>query len=285
VEKEKKSKTFYKRLRNKYRLVVLNDETFEEKISLKLSRLNVFLVLTTVALMLIGSTILLIAFTPLREYIPGYASTELRRKAVELTLRTDSIELVLAANERYLQNINNVIAGRPLDDLTLKVTDTAEATGDLTPKISEADSSLRQIVEEEERFNISNKPDAGLLNISFMAPVKGVISSSFNKTENHFGVDITAGKNTPIKACMTGSVVFADWTTQSGYVVIVQHSKEIVSVYKHCSALLKKQGDYVQTGEAIAIIGNSGEHSTGPHLHFELWHLGNPVNPESYVSF
>jgi murein DD-endopeptidase MepM/ murein hydrolase activator NlpD len=235
--------------------------------------------------MLIGSTILLIAFTPLREYIPGYASTELRRKAVELTLRTDSIELVLAANERYLQNINNVIAGRPLDDLTLKVSDTAEATGNLTPKISEADSSLRQIVEEEERFNISNKPDAGLLNISFMAPVKGVISSSFNKTENHFGVDITARKNTPIKACMTGTVVFADWTTQSGYVVIVQHSKEILSVYKHCSALLKKQGDYVQTGEALAIIGNSGEHSTGPHLHFELWHLGNPVNPESYISF
>jgi len=285
VEKEKKSNAFYKRLRNKYRLVVLNDETFEEKISLKLSRLNVFLVLTTVALMLIGSTILLIAFTPLREYIPGYASTELRRKAVELTLRTDSIELVLAANERYLHNINNVIAGRPLDDLTLKVNDTAEATGDLAPKISEADSSLRQIVEEEERFNISNKPDAGLLNISFMAPVKGVISSSFNKTENHFGVDVTAGKNTPIKACMTGTVVFADWTTQSGYVVIVQHSKEILSVYKHCSALLKKQGDYVQTGEAIAIIGNSGEHSTGPHLHFELWHLGNPVNPESYISF
>ena len=285
MEKERKSRTLYKRLRNKYRLVVLNDETFEEKISLKLSRLNVFLVLTTVSLLLIGSTILLVAFTPLREYIPGYASTELRRKAVELTLRTDSLEHVLASNERYLRNINNVIAGRELDDLTADANDTATATGDLSPKISEADSSLRQIVEEEERFNISSKPDAGLLNISFMAPVKGLISSTFNKTETHYGCDVTPGKNTPIKACMTGTVVFADWTTKAGYVVMVQHTKEIISVYKHCSALLKKQGDYVQTGEAIAIIGNSGEHSTGPHLHFELWHQDNAVNPENYISF
>lgn len=285
MEKEKKPKTLYKRLRNKYRLVVLNDETFEEKVSLKLSRLNVFLVLTTAALLLIGSTILLIAFTPLREYIPGYASTELRRKAVDLTLRTDSIEQVLAANARYLRNINNILAGRPLDDFMTVASDTNKATGDLNPELSEADSSLREIVEEEERFNIANKPDAGLMNISFMAPVKGLISSPFNKNETHFGVDITSGKNTPIKSCMAGTVIFADWTSQAGYIVLIQHTKEITSVYKHCSALLKKQGDYVQTGEAIAIIGNSGEHSTGPHLHFELWHQGNPVNPESYMAF
>lgn len=282
---EKRKKQLLKRLRNKYRLVVLNDETFEEKISLKLSRLNVFLVLTTVALMLIGSTILLVAFTPLREYIPGYASTELRRKAVELTLKTDSIEQVLAYNQRYLSNIQNVINGNPVDPIDRDITDSTNVEGSLDPTVSEADSSLRKLVEEEERFNISDNPNKGLISFSFMAPVKGLVTSSFDQNQNHFGVDVTARKNTPIKACMAGTVIFADWTTETGYVMIVQHTKEILSVYKHCSALLKTQGGYVQTGEAIAIIGNSGENTSGPHLHFELWHEGNAVNPESFISF
>ena len=282
---EKKQKGFFKRLRNKYRLVVLNDETFEEKVSLKLSRLNVFLVLTTVAVLLIGSTILLVAFTPLREYIPGYASTELRRKAVELTVRTDSLQQVLAYNERYLKNIQNIINGKPVDPIDRDITDSTKVQGDLTPNVSDADSSLRKFVEEEDRFNIANKPNASLVNFSFIAPVKGLISSGYNVNESHYGVDVTSRKNTPIKSCMSGTVVFADWTTKAGYVVVVQHAQEILSVYKHCSALLKKEGDFVQTGQAIAIIGNSGEHTSGPHLHFELWHEGNPVNPESYIPF
>lgn len=272
-------------MRNKYRLVVLNDETFEEKVSLKLSRLNVFLVLSTAAIMLIGSTILLVAFTPLREYIPGYSSTELRRNSLKLAYQTDSLQQVLAYNEKYLANIKNIINGKPEDPMDLDLTDSSAATGELNPTISEADSSLRQIVEEEERFNVGSNPNASLLNLSFIAPVKGLITSSFNKNDNHFGVDITARKNTPIKASMNGTVVFADWTTEAGYVILIQHNDELISAYKHCSALLKKSGDYVQTGEAIAIIGNSGEHSTGPHLHFELWHEGNPVNPENFISF
>jgi len=285
VEKQKKQKTLYKRLRNKYRLVVLNDETFEEKVSLKLSRLNVFLVLSTIAILLIGTTILFVAFTPLREYIPGYASTELRRTSLKLAHQTDSLQQVLAYNEQYLVNIKNIINGKPVDPIDQDLSDSVATTGELNPKVSEADSSLRQIVEEEEQFNVGNRPDANLLNLSFIAPVKGLISSSYNKNENHFGVDITAAKNTPIKAAMMGTIVFADWTTEAGYVVLIQHNDDLISAYKHCSALLKKPGDYVQTGEAIAIIGNSGEHTSGPHLHFELWHLGNPVNPENYIAF
>lgn len=285
VEKAKKQKNLYKRLRNKYRLVVLNDETFEEKVSLKLSRLNVFLVLSTAAILLIGSTILLVAFTPLREYIPGYSSTELRRTSLKLAYQTDSLQRVLVYNEKYLANIQNILNGKPVDPVGLQASDSATTTGELNPRISEADSSLRQIVEEEERFNVSSNTNANLLNLSFIAPIKGLITSSFNTNENHFGVDITSRKNTPIKASMNGTVIFADWTTEAGYVIFIQHSDELISAYKHCSALLKKTGDYVQTGEAIAIIGNSGEHTSGPHLHFEMWHEGNPVNPESFISF
>lgn len=281
----KQEKNLVKRLRNKYRLVILNDETFEEKVSLKLSRLNVFLVVTIASIILVGGTIFLIAFTPLREYIPGYASTELRRKAVELNWKTDSLEYQLALNERYFENIRNIINGNPIDPVIHTSSDSAKVTGELNPEISSADSSLRVMVEEEERFNITNSPDESLVNFSFMAPVKGLLTGTFDKSLKHYGVDVTAKKNTPIKASLGGSVVFSEWTSESGYVIIIQHTKELLSVYKHNSALLKRVGDYVQTGEAIAIIGNSGENSTGPHLHFELWHRGNPVNPQNYISF
>jgi murein DD-endopeptidase MepM/ murein hydrolase activator NlpD len=281
----KKTKTVISRLRNKYRLVVLNDETFEEKVSLKLSRLNVFLVLTIASILLVGSTILLVAFTPLREYIPGYASTELRRATLDLTLKTDSLETQLAYSTQYLANIKNIINGNPVDPTSEHVSDSAGTTGTLDPGISAADSTLRKTVEEEERFNISNTPDQNLAGFSFMAPVKGLLTSTFDKALPHYGVDVTSKKNTPIKSCLAGTVIFAEWTTETGYVMIVQHGRELISVYKHCSALLKKPGNYVQTGQAIAIIGNSGETSTGPHLHFELWHQGNPVNPQNYISF
>lgn len=281
----KKSKAVIKRWRNKFRLVVLNDETFEEKISLKLSRLNVFLVLTIASILLVGSTILLIAFTPIREYIPGYASTELRRKAVLLTVRADSLESQLRYNNWYIENIRNVLNGKPMDPIDLNDADTIPVEGNMTPGVSEADSSLRNLVEEEERFNISNSPDQNLARFSFMAPVKGLLTSTFDAGQQHYGVDITANKNTPIKACLAGTVIFAEWTSETGYVLVVQHNKELISIYRHCSALLKNVGDLVQTGQAIAIIGNSGENSTGPHLHFELWHRGNPVNPQNYIAF
>lgn len=281
----KKSKNVIRRWRSKFRLVVLNDETFEEKISLKLSRLNVFLVFTIAAILLVGTTILIVAFTPIKEYIPGYASTDLRRKSVQLALKADSLDRHLANTQWYFQNVQNIINGLPIDPMESVEVDTTPVSGDMSPSPSAADSTLRNFVEEEDKFNIANAPDQNLARFSFMAPVKGLLTSTFNAGQNHFGVDVTAKKNTPIKSCLTGTVLFADWTTETGNVIIIQHNKELISIYRHCSALLKKPGDLVQTGQAIAIIGNSGENSTGPHLHFELWHQGNPVNPENYISF
>lgn len=277
----------FEKLRNKYRLVILNDDTFEEKISFKLSRLNVFILFGLGALVLIAGTTLLIAFTPLREYIPGYASTRLRRQAFELSGKTDSIENQLAYTERYLQNLRNIISGKPaeswLDSSRANPVDISRV--DLG--IAEEDSLLRVQIEREERYNLGGQEPRyqGLSNVAFFTPVKGVVSNPYDSKNNHLAVDVVAKENEPIKSCLDGMVVFAQWTTQTGHVLIVQHSNDLLSVYKHNSALLKEQGDFVRAGEVIAIIGNSGELTTGPHLHFELWHRGNPVNPQNYIAF
>lgn len=282
-EKEKRSKRIVIKLKNKYRLVILNDDTFEEKLSLKLSRLNVFLVFGTLAIVLIVLTSLLIAFTPLREYIPGYASTSLRREAFQLNLKTDSIETQLAYQHKYLENIKRIMNGEDPEEIEIMDTSGVTSTIDLNTHISESDSLLRAYVENEDRFNLGKKTE--LSNFSFFAPVKGIISGNYDVKTDHFAVDVVAAKNSAIKSCLDGTVILSQWTTETGYVIIVQHRENLLSVYKHNSALLKKQGDAVRAGEAIAIIGNSGEQSTGPHLHFELWYEGIPVNPENYISF
>ncbi|MDZ7845624.1 MAG: M23 family metallopeptidase [Owenweeksia sp.] len=274
------------KLRNKYRLVILNDETFEEKLSLKLSRLNVFFIVGFLMIFLIISTTLLIAFTPIREYIPGYSSTALRRKAFDLALATDSIEQQLAYNERYLLNIRNIVEGKPM----INFADTAMSDSlidvELNKNITKEDSMLRAYVEEEERFNISqmetgNKP----ANLSFFTPVKGLITSAFDPQEDHLGIDIVAKADEVIKAAQEGIVIFSGWTAETGYVIILRHAGGFISAYKHNSSLMKEQGEIVKAGEPLAIIGNSGEYTSGPHLHFELWYEGNPVNPENYISF
>lgn len=284
MTKEEKKKARIEKLRNKYRLVILNDDTFEEKISLKLSRLNVFLVATLSILLLIGLTTLLIAFTPLREYIPGYASTELRRQAIELAYTTDSLESRIEIQQQYLDNIQRILRGDTLETTPLADTNVTVAATPLDQAITPADSALRALADEEDRFNLPSGSD-DISTFTFFAPVKGLVSGIYDPQVDHQAVDVVAPKNTPVKACLNGVVLFAGWTVETGHVIIVQHTENLISVYKHNSALLKRQGDAVRSGEALAIIGNSGEQSTGPHLHFELWHNGIPVNPQNYISF
>ena len=285
-EKDPNQKTLGKKLRNKYRLVILNDDTFEEKLSLKLSRLNVFFVVGFLFIFLITATTLLISLTPLREYIPGYSSTALRRKAFELSLATDSLERQLNYNQRYLLNIRNIIEGKPVLNFEDTAISDSIVKAELNKSVSKEDSMLRLMVEEEEQFNIaSGSGNSQLKNLSFFSPIKGLITNHFNPRENHLGLDVVAKKNEVIKSCQDGIVVFSEWTSETGYTIIIQHRGNFISVYKHNSSLLKEQGENVKAGEPIAIIGNSGELTTGPHLHFELWYDGNPVNPENYISF
>ena len=286
AEKTSGFKQLIEKLRNKYRLVILNDETFEEKLSLKLSRLNVFFIVGFLIIFLIISTTLLIAFTPLREYIPGYSSTALRRKAFELALKSDSLQNQINYNERYLINIRRIVEGKALINLADSAGSDSILEVELNRKISREDSILRAYVEEEERFNIAQIEEKGVgFRFSFYAPVKGLVTNGFNVSEGHLGVDIVSDKNEVIKAAQDGIVIFSGWTAETGYVLIIQHPGELVSAYKHNSSLIKVAGQSVEAGEPIAIIGNTGEFTTGPHLHFELWYQGNPVNPEDYISF
>jgi murein DD-endopeptidase MepM/ murein hydrolase activator NlpD len=292
MAKEKEKKTNLRnRLRVKYRLVVMNEETFKERASLLLTPLNVIVFGGSLAIFLIVLVTYIIAFTPLREYIPGYADTNLRLQVYENTLRTDSLERELAMKDLYLKNINMIIAGETPEQEAHEP-DTSKDYASIEFKQSEQDSLLRAMVEKEERFNIQNisfsatqSMETNIRDLFFFAPIKGDITAGFDTKEKHYAVDVVAKENEPIKACLDGTVIFSSWTYDSGHVIAVQHSSNLTSFYKHCSVLLKKTGESIKAGEVLAVVGNSGELTTGPHLHFELWFNGRPVNPEDYIVF
>lgn len=287
AKKEHKRKEIKRKLLHKYRLVILNESTFEEKISFKLSRLNVFVTGSLFIIALIGLTTLLIAFTPLREYIPGYSSTKLKRQATELTYQTDSLVRTLNYTNRYLENIRLVLKG-DIENTEINRDSLFEqfkldpSTIDLTP-IRE-DSLLRAEVALEDKYNLFERAN-GNTNLVLFSPVSGTLSQTYDVEKKHYAVDVVAPKDTPVKAIANGTVIFSEWTTETGYVIILEHKDGLLSVYKHNGSLNKNQGDVVRVGEVIASVGNTGELTTGPHLHFELWSNGNPVNPMDYIDF
>ncbi|NER09918.1 Murein DD-endopeptidase MepM and murein hydrolase activator NlpD, contain LysM domain [Muriicola jejuensis] len=286
-KKGKKRKEIKRKLLHKYRLVILNESTFEEKISFKLSRLNVFITGTLFIIVLIALTTLLIAFTPLREYIPGYSSTRLKQQATELTYKTDSLVNVLQYTNRYLDNIRMVLRGDVENNEINRDSLFAQfkidpSTVDLTP-IRE-DSILRAQVALEDKYNLFQRSINGGSPVLF-SPVSGVVSQDYDPKKKHFAVDIAAERDAPVKAVANGTVIFSEWTVGTGYVIIMEHEEGLISVYKHNGSLSKDQGDIVKAGEVIASVGNTGELTTGPHLHFELWNNGSPVNPSDYIDF
>lgn len=287
AKKVKKRKEIKQKLLHKYRLVILNESTFEEKISFKLSRMNVFVTGSLFIIGLIGFTILLIAFTPLREYIPGYSSTKLKRQATELTYRTDSLVATLNYTNRYLENIRKVLRGDIENneinrDSLFDQYKLDPSTIDLTP-IKE-DSLLRAQVALEDKYNLFERNINNPGQVLF-SPLSGTISQEFNAENKHFAVDVVAPVDSPIKAVANGTVIFAEWTAETGYVIILEHMDGLLSVYKHNGSLNKGQGDVVRSGEVIASVGNTGELTTGPHLHFELWSNGSPIDPLNFIDF
>ncbi len=298
MESSKSNKTFWQRLRNKYRLVIMNDSTYQELTSLRLSRLNIFIVLSTLTVLLIFITVLIIVATPLKEYIPGYGDVSSRNELIELRIKTDSLEQLAAANDKYLQNINNVIDGNVSTTKPAppeKIENNNVSTKNLDP-VAPEDAQLRADEERKEKFLVKNKKSengsesgsSGNNKISdfyFFTPLKGNLTSVFNAKANHFGVDIAAKKSEPVKATLDGVVVISDWTADNGYVISIQHANNLISVYKHNSILYKKVGNFVKAGDVIAVTGNTGELSKGPHLHFELWYNGMAVNPKDFINF
>lgn len=291
MAQKKERKGNWRRLRVKYRLVIMNEETFKERASLLLTPLNVIVLGGSLAIFLVVMVIYTIAFTSLKEYIPGYTDTNLRRQVYENTLRTDSLERELAMKDMYLKNIKIIISGE-IPEQETQEPDTSKDYQGIEFSNSQQDSALRAMVEQEERFNIQNlqlgaqvSVESNIRNLFFFAPLKGDVTAGFNSKEKHFAVDVVAKENEPIKATLDGTVILSTWTYDAGHVIAIQHSSNLTSFYKHCSALLKKAGESVKAGEVIAVVGNSGELTTGPHLHFELWFNGRPVNPQDYVVF
>lgn len=284
---KKKQKKLKKKLLDKYRLVILNENTFEERLSLKLTRLNVFVIVTLSSILLVGLTILLIAYSPLKEYIPGYSSTALKKKATELSFATDSLKQVLSNNTLYFASIQKVLKGDVSSnqlnkDSIIEATKLEISEVDLNP--SREDSLLRAKVEKEDKYNLFESATS-VTNFVLFPPVTGTISASYNVENKHYAVDIAVAKDTPVKATADGIVIFAEWTAGTGHVIILEHSYGLISVYKHNATLTKSQGDLVKAGEVIAASGNTGELSTGPHLHFELWSDGYPINPTNFIDF
>ncbi len=287
MAKSKHKRKLKQKLTDKYRLVILNENTFQEKFSLKLSRLNVFVFGGVFSILLIALTTLLIAFTGIREYIPGYSSTSLKKKATRLTYEADSLKMRLAIIERYTKALKPVLTGEIEPEKIDSIKNEAQQSITLDESKLQAtkqDSLFREKIEGKDRYPLSDGAD-GRAKIVFFSPLTGTVSQQYNTGDKHYAIDIVAPTGTPVKSVADGTVILAEWTAETGYVITIQHPNEFISVYKHNGILLKQQGDVVKSGEAIASVGSTGELTTGPHLHFELWNNGFPVNPTNYIDF
>tara|TARA_B110000003_G_scaffold265577_1_gene291592 strand:- start:890 stop:1741 length:852 start_codon:yes stop_codon:yes gene_type:complete len=274
---------YWEKLLRKYRFVIMTDNDFEEKISLKLSRFNIFALVGFLVFFCFFVTLLLIVLTPLNEYVPGKSSSEVHEKLITLSLRSDSLERALINSKVYLENINNIISGNKL--ITPNETIEKNYDQNIVFENSKIDSLFRLSVEAEERGSILIESTSSNNYLLFYTPVSGMVSDKYNLKTKHFGIDLVAKDKSRISSVLDGTVIINQWTFETGYVIVIQHEDGYVSIYKHNSLILKDVGDFVNAGDHIAIIGNSGEFSTGPHLHFELWRKGSPLNPENYINF
>ena len=279
-------KKFYSKLKNQYRLIIYNDTTFQSVWSMKLSRLKVFTTTSLLSAIIVVLVILLIATTGLREYIPGYPKAEYRQMLVRNALVVDSLETELQKRDQFFRGIQSIMAGEvPEDDQTAQ----ADApNSNIEFQEYNHDSIFQdELLAEQLSLSLQNSSDddVGLSQIHFFSPLRGVVTEHFKSVTDHFGIDIVSEANARISSVLDGTVIFAGWTLNTGYVMYIQHDAQLVSVYKHNAELLKKTGDKVKAGEVIAIIGNTGEYSNGPHLHFELWYSGNAIDPEQFIDF
>lgn len=287
AKKKRKRKLLWQKLLNKRRLIVLNEDTFEETFSLKLNLMNVFIVVTLSAIFLIGITTYIIAFTPLRQYIPGYASTQLKQDAMNLAIQSDSLENIVNDNKAYIASIKKVLTGDLEYAKFNKDSIIAAEKQNISEQellATEAENELLNKVKQEDKYNVfeTSKPKVSFV---LFPPAAGKIIQKYNTKNKHQAVTIALANNTPIKSVATGTIVFADWTPSSGYVVIIRHQDAILSVYKNAGSLTKKQGDVVKSGEVVALAGNSVNPESSITLHFELWKDGYPIDPTQFINF
>ncbi len=287
MAKENKNKRLWiQNLLNRYRMVVINETTFEEKFFVRISQFNIIvLVLLFVTLTAIGS-FFLIAYTPLKEFIPGYTSLTIRKEAIRNSFLLDSLTLEFEKQDRFISSIKSALTGEINWEENSLIDDQSQSPEVLNSDnaMSEADSLLRLEVIQEDKYNVIPND---LSNVKYLLypPAVGPISQKYDTDKRHFAVDIALKENAPIMAVAHGTVIFSEWTTETGHVIIVKHDYGLLSVYKHNSSLEKHQGDLVRAGEVIAKAGDTGELSTGWHLHFELWINGFSADPTDFIDF
>ncbi len=280
-----KSNVNKKQTRSNYRLAVVKEDSYEEKFALSLSKRNIFLVISFITLFVILITALFIFYTPVREYIPGYDKTKIRMQAIENLEKIDSIMISLQKNKQFIESFSSTINGEEFnsvyeDNQSIQNIELSE----LEVNINIEDSILRKIVEIEDRFNFIESEN-NEISLDLISPAKGLVSEGFNFSDKHFGVDIVLKERTPIKSISDGIVIFSAWTLNYGHTVVVYHKNKLTSIYKHNESIKVKKGDFVMSGEIIALSGNTGDLTTGPHLHFEIWDSQGPINPEDLISF
>ena len=281
-------RSLVERFKSKYRLSIYRGESYQEVLTLKLSRLNVITIIGIITIVFLAIVVSVIAYTPVRELIPGYPDENTIRNIRLNYIMLDSLAQEIEKRDKYFSNLNKIISGKEPENYD-NIVDTSISYDNISFSKSAEDSLLRSLIEQEDQFSLSIIDDerqiSSVSRVHFFAPIKGIVTNSFNSLKNHYGTDIVAEPNQVVKAVLDGTITMSTWTLDLGWIIQIQHENDLLSVYAHNAELLKKSGEYVKAGEPIAIIGNSGELTTGPHLHFELWHNGTPLNPEDFIFF
>lgn len=246
---------WFKNFKSKFKIVIIHPDTYEEKGGFNMSKMKITSMIIIYSLILIALTTCLIFFTSLRELIPGYTDATLDRRVYNMEHRADSIEEVFRQKDQYIENLKRIISDENMEFDSIGM-----------PSVSSSNT-------------------ISLVDQLFFVPINGLVTNHFNADKKHYGVDVVAQADAVIKATADGTVVFADWSYEGGYVIGIQHHSNILSIYKHNATIMCREGDMVKAGDAIAVLGGGGSTSTGPHLHFELWFKGTPLNPEDYISF
>lgn len=287
---KKKKKNIFRKLFQKHTLIILNEESQEEQFSFRLNRMNVLVVLALLTFFTIACTTLTLLYTPLHDYIlpsEKHVGVMDKEEILKLTNQIEVLENRSKANDLYIKNLRIILAGEvpipEIDTTQNPITSVDLSKVDLAP--TEDDLELRKEVEQEEIFSVAGSQDNQESGSLLFTPLKGIMTSGYSTEENHLAIDIAAQQGEAIKSVASGTVIFTDWTPETGYVAVIQHQQGMISVYKHALTVYKKMGDVVKKGEVIAAVGNTGELTTGPHLHFELWIDGTPVDPQQYIVF
>ena len=286
MKKRRWRKAFWHNIKFKYKLVIINENTLEEVFGLHVSKLNGFSVLISACAIIFLIAAVIIIFTPLRNYLPGYMDSQMRSQIVENALRADSLQAALDRQNYYIMNIKDILEGQVKADTVLSIDSLTDKRAEELVARSKEEEEFRKRYEEEERYNLTAVDRTGdMAGVVFYRPIKGVISDGFDSEKKHFGIDLTPDSQENVLAPLDGTVILAAYTAEWGYVIQIQHDRNFVTIYKHCDSLMRREGDKVKGGEVVALIGKNALSNENRHLHFELWYKGNPINPEKYIVF